>query len=498
MKLFNHQFKTTIITLVLLLLVISNTINAFDSNEKVRDDLHPYIMAHTEGVKDMRHGQYAFAFYGSLGAQGGAFPLNRFKSLDLTTLGTSYYVCDINNFRYFKQEEEITVKNPINYKIVRQVTKAPPIVAAPIAVLQTISKITTSPITRKVSSSNRLVISKILFTPSPNWYTNPFDTSTLSIIHVLNLNGRGAMLKPLPPTTPIAYKINSEETVTNLLLPKNIENERLYLSFSRQWDIDYCHYINILQLSAPTRGIQVVSAATNRYGDRHVGYQSTLVTELERSSMINIRRPDGSIVSELFTFPTTFKSREFNWQYLINQAFDFFITNKVENFRSFENWKIFLDSAGYQDPFPQIVKKALIKTQKADCKWSQMIQRVKGSGKQLMFLKETVIPIDPPFDVSEPTCKPNAPWKMFPCLKTPLPNFVKDPNNPTFDCDITAQFRDQWKEAIIESATQNGKIPPADPTKFIDEKTEEFKVGFQSFYSNDKRNGVIECAKLNK
>ncbi|EGG14487.1 hypothetical protein DFA_12261 [Cavenderia fasciculata] len=498
MKLFNHKFKTTItlITLVLLLLVISNTINAFDSNEKVRNDLHKYIMAHTEGVKDMRHGQYAFAFYGSLGAQGGAFPLNRFTSLDLTAQGTSYYVCDINDFRYFKEKEEIIVKNPINYNIIREETNQPPIVAAPITVLQTMSKLTTSPY-----HSESVIIKSLGYFTDPNYpkpklvyqpirylYTqyHPCSVCTTKImnssfvndmtndnIRIRNLNGLGAMLPSTPPpTTPIAYKINSEESVTNLLLPSDTSKERLYLSFSRQWDIDYCHYINIRKLAAKP-GIQVVSAATNRYGDRHVGYQSTLVTELERSSMIDTRRPDGSIVSELFTFPTTFKSRESNWQYLINQAFDFFIANKVENFRSFESWKAFLDSAGYQQPFYQIVEKALVGTKREDCDWSQTIQRVKG-GKGLMLFKETMIPIDPPFDVSEPTCKPNAPLKKFPCLKTPLPNFVKDPNpiqKP--DCVITSQFRDRWNEAIIESVTQTGKPTPS--TLFIDEKTEEFK-----------------------
>ncbi|EGG14485.1 hypothetical protein DFA_12259 [Cavenderia fasciculata] len=426
-----------------------NIINTFDSNQDVRDGILPYIWVHSEGQKEFSHGQYAFAIYGKLGG------LDVLKGVDLKNKDpkTSFTVCDAGNSRYFEKVHTLD-KNNFNIERLPD-TKAT--TAAPTIALQTMSELFKSPF----HSESMIIKSLFYFThpahPVPALSPQPIRIAS-DRVRANNING--PKVEPYPTPEP-----DSGDSVTNLLYPTDPTTQRLYVLFSRQWDLDYCHYFNVRQL-ADTPGIQVVSAATNRDKIIQVGFQSLLLIELLRMSTIDLSQPDGSKKQETFIFPTTSASLDDNWKYLIDQAFDYFSVNFVQNFRSYENWKEFLDSKGYPKQIHQIVKGHFL--------WSQKIQKLYRGSRKLMDFQFTMIPIDPPFNIPKPTCKPGTTIKEFPY-----------------------EFKAKWIKVLIESpgsVATTMTMTPIQQTQFVTDISNDFSTKFESFYSNSEKKVPVLCA----
>ncbi|EGG16885.1 hypothetical protein DFA_07865 [Cavenderia fasciculata] len=504
------------LALVLVTVFIINNSQAFKSDTEVITDLKYYIWAHSAGNDDFIHGQYGFTFYGELSLN---YSPDQFSGVPLEAPANSYLTFDAATFKYFYINRKATSQpNNIYIDIIKNANKGA-ITTAPTMVLQTMYKEYDSPF----HSESMGIKSLFYFTsykptvarqPIRYLYTlhHPCSicTSKIKSPNFINsrasdairadiINGKGGTYPP--PTTDVTYWIDSGESVNNLLYPVNPVTDHLYMVFSRQWDSDYCHYFNVRQLLSQP-GIQVVAAATNRFKILKDNYQNILVASLLGDSMVLNRNPNkgGKPVKVPFSFETT-STDEYVWQYVVDQAYNYFTANKMKNFKSTSNWIQFLKAGGYPEESIQTVILALNGARQQDCWWSQTIFRmVSGFDKdeqkikKPMQIKRTLIPITHPFGNTVPTCK--VATNKFPCVST-SPNFIRE--TLSFPPACVIQVPDAWANVIFQSGLTPEEQKTTDKVEYVDKITAIYIESFDRHYANrDAGDHVAQCASVNQ
>ncbi|EGG13334.1 hypothetical protein DFA_11095 [Cavenderia fasciculata] len=507
------------LALVLVTVFIINNSQAFKSDTQVITDLQYYIWAHSAGNNDFIHGQYGFTFYGELS---GDYSPAKFSGVPLVAPANSYLTFDAYQFKYFYINQKATAQpNNIFIDLLPNQANKGANTYAPTMVLQTMFKEYDTPF----HSESMGIKSLFYFTtggfkptvaPQPIRYLytlhhpcsicsskikspNFINSRASDAIRADIINGKGGTYPP--PTTDVTYWIDSGESVNNLLYPANPVNDHLYMVFSRQWDSDYCHYFNVRQLVSQP-GIQVVAAATNRFKVLKDNYQNILVDSLLGNSMVLNRNPvkGGNPVSVMFTFGTT-STDEYVWQYVVDQAYNYFTVNKMKNFKSTSNWIQFLKAGGYPEESIQTVILALNAAREEDCWWSQTIFRmVSGfdtSGQKIkkpMQIKRTLIPITHPFGNTVPTCK--VATNKFPCVST-SPNFIPEKLSFPPACEI--QVPDAWANVIFQSGLTPDEQKTTNKDDYVNKITAIYIKNFDRHYANrDAGDQVAQCASVNQ
>ncbi|EGG18526.1 hypothetical protein DFA_04020 [Cavenderia fasciculata] len=533
------------ISILLITLIFISISNAWLDDDEVRKYLYPYITVDTLENQDLKHGQYGFVIYGPTSyscevkvadGMGGMSTITKMLPTSDAKLSArfpitssapeSYKTFDVGLHGYYTIDYDQSEKtNNVFLSYAKNYAKTD-LYKVPLYAWyakQAIWKEYDTPfhsesmILKQLDLAiNDADIPDMSVQDNIYMYTQNFPcsicTSKLVTKEFVNnrkadyelskqLNGIGdfKIVQPINFNEQF-LSVDAAYGIKNRLLPQDTEKQRTYLSFSRQWDNDYCHYGNVLSLY---QTYQVVAAPINRHSFV-IGTAQDVLLEfvLGSTKLFNLPQKDKD---PYFRFNLRAQSQDAQtaaFKYMIQDAFRYFYEAKIENFRSYTSWQEYLGEFGYPEAMKEVMKNALDKFKQKDCKWSQSIYRLMGvkGNKNGMPIKRTVMPIAPPQGLKPPAC---ANMERFPCKPIEKLTYYKVSqlflNYKYPVCEIYKKqgYEDQFGEVLVSSSgMSNQELQTTDLTKFKDSKISEFITNFERFYYVKRRGDQLRpCAQ---